>query len=68
MNTTQTAADAYLTKVEHIGEQIATLDALLAMHAQRQAADPRNWGYAGDLSGVIGQLKAAIEMLGGESA
>ena len=40
----------------------------LQAHAATQAADPKNWGFAGDLDYVIQQLAYVLAALGDRSA
>jgi hypothetical protein len=63
-----TAADAYTANYEAAVQHLERLQALLASHAERADLDPRNWGFAGDLAAVIGQLDQAAAMLGGAPA
>lgn len=44
-----TAADAYRQRRQAVDALLDELRGKLDTHAQRAAADPQNWGYAGDL-------------------
>ena len=60
------ATDAYALHSARVTVLLAAyLDASRA-HAARQAAQPRKWGYAGDLQHVETLFARAIEALGGE--
>ena len=45
---------------------IAVLQAQLAEHARRQAAEPRSWPLVGDLGAVSEWVGAAVSFLAGE--
>jgi len=60
-----TAANMYAHNAASVAERLADIQALLAKHAERQAADARNWGYAGDLSHVDNLLAQVVHALGG---
>ncbi len=47
-----TAADAYRQRRQAVEAMLNELRGKLDAHAQRAAADPQNWGYAGDLGHV----------------
>ena len=47
-----TAADAYQQRRQAVDALLEELRGKLDAHAQRAAADPANWGYAGDLGHV----------------
>jgi len=57
--------NTYPAAREHVDRQIAQIQALLARHASKHAADTSNWGYPGDLAHVTEILDDAIEFLGG---
>ncbi len=44
-----TAADAYRQRRQSVDALLDELRKKIDAHAQRAAADPANWGYAGDL-------------------
>lgn len=47
-----TAADEYRQRRQAVDALLEGLRDKLDAHAQRAAADPANWGYAGDLGHV----------------
>ena len=58
-----TASEAYAAARKRLDAQLRQITTLLHAHAAK--AEPRNWGYAGDLAHVVGILDNAIEFLGG---
>jgi len=62
---TTNATDAYRAARERLDRQIKQIQDLLHAHANKQQADSRNWGFAGDLGHVVDVLNDAIEFLGG---
>lgn len=70
MNTTrqaaakQTAADKYAELQELIATRLEQLKQDLEKHQARHAADPKNWGYPGDLQHINSLLRQANEALG----
>lgn len=58
--TTETAAQAYTRKTREIYAMIEFLKSEMEVHAKRQAADPRNWGFAGDLGQIRQNLKETL--------
>jgi hypothetical protein len=60
--TTQTAAEAYAARRAQIEQQIADLQQYLIDHERRQKADPRNWGFAGDLANVSAHLNSIFNI------
>lgn len=54
MNTTKpnTAEENYQQRRETVDALLGELRGKLDVHAKRAAADPKNWGYAGDLGHV----------------
>ena len=65
MDASTTANDAYRAARERIDRQIGQINHLVRAHAEKQSADPKNWGFAGDLSRLVEQLNEAIECFGG---
>ena len=61
--TKPTAHQAYEAKSAAVAARLETLQALLAMHAQREAGNPRNYGYAGDMAHIDTLLAQAVEAL-----
>ena len=55
------ARDAYQARTKDIARLIGLLQNELATHAQTAKANPKNWGYAGDLGKVRSDL---IELVG----
>lgn len=68
MSNTRTAQAAYAEHQQRIDDQLAAMPALIAAHQKRQQQDPRNWGFAGDLTEVENLLRRAAEMLGQQRA
>jgi hypothetical protein len=61
-----TAQAAYSARFAGVASLLEKLDAGLVAHSDRQAADARNWGYAGDLGHVEELLGRALFALTGE--
>ena len=66
--TTQTAAGCYAERQAEAQDLLMRIAARLADHQRRQAAEPADWGYAGDLGRVIEQLAYVLADLGDQSA
>jgi hypothetical protein len=67
-NTSKTAAAAYsqnATTAQNLLKRIATR---LAEHQTRQAAEPRDWGYVGDIGHINEELAQVLAALGDRSA
>ena len=64
----QTAAETYAARVQECNQLIDSLKSGLQAHSATQAADPKNWGFAGDLDYVIEQLSYVLASLGDRSA
>tara|TARA_Y100000310_G_scaffold333981_1_gene412675 strand:+ start:24 stop:227 length:204 start_codon:yes stop_codon:yes gene_type:complete len=62
----RTADSAYQEHREAIDSHIRAIRALLDDHGRAQATEPRNWGYAGDLAHVRGELADIAKGLAGE--
>jgi hypothetical protein len=62
---TQTAADAYAARLNDIARLMDVLQMELDKHAQAAKADPRNWGRAGDLAKVRGDLITTVAFMAG---
>jgi len=58
--TTETAAQAYERNTRDINAMIEFLKMEMEKHAERQAAEPRNWGFAGDLAQIRQNLKETL--------
>ena len=63
-----TAAQAYAARRSTIKAHLSTIDLDLEAHQKRQAADARNWGFAGDLAEVERLLAEAARILGAKQA
>ena len=70
-NTTKTAAAAYsrkATTAQDLLKRIATrLATRLAEHQTRQADEPGDWGYVGDLGHINEELVQVLAALGDRS-
>ena len=64
----QTAAETYAARAQECNQLIDGVKSRLQAHAATQAADPKNWGFAGDLDYVIQQLAYVLAALGDRSA
>ena len=60
----QTAAEAYEANRHDIILLVDLLKAELDRHAKRAAAEPRNWGFAGDLGSVRRRLSFPEDVVG----
>ncbi len=58
------AAASYANRAEYIAAKLAEIQVLLAKHAERAAAKPGNWGFAGDLEHVAELLDQTANFLG----
>ncbi len=59
------AAKRYTERADEVHTKLASIQALLAAHGGKQANDPDNWGFAGDLAHVAEQLAAVEAFLKG---
>lgn len=59
------ATERYALEGAVIERQLVELKEKLAAHKARQAADPRNWGYCGDVAHVATKLDEVLQSLGG---
>lgn len=57
------ASREYRICQETVKKLMETVKARLAKHAEQQARQPRNWGWAGDLTEVTRQLTDLAEFL-----
>lgn len=64
--TTRSAASQYRENFFYSEGLIARLEDALSAHAKKQAADPRNYGYVGDLGTLNELLLRAVELAEGE--
>jgi hypothetical protein len=67
-NTKQTSAEAYAERYAECAGLLKRVTAQLEQHRKRQDADPRNWGYPGDLGRVSEELAYVLASLGDRSA
>jgi hypothetical protein len=63
----RTAAEAYEANRHDIILLVDLLKAELEHHAKRAAAEPRNWGFAGDLGSVRRRIIEVLAALTGQS-
>ena len=63
----QTAAEAYETNRHDIILLVDLLKAELDRHAERAAAEPRNWSFAGDLGSVRRRIIEVLASLSGRT-
>lgn len=63
MSPTITAAQRYKDTQTRVKLHITALQAAMDAHAEKAATDPRNHGFAGDLSEVERHLIEAMRML-----
>lgn len=66
--TTQTAAARYAELHTESGDLLKRIASRLAQHQKEQAAEPANWGHAGDLGRITEQLAYVLADLGDRSA
>ncbi len=67
-NTKQTAADCYTERHAECQDLLQRIARQLEQHNARQAQEPSNWGYAGDLGRVSEELAYVLASLGDRSA
>ena len=60
---TLTAAQTYTQRREEIARLLDVIQMELDAHGERAAADPANWGFAGDLGKVRSDLIAMVELI-----
>lgn len=63
MSAKQTASELYTQRREDIARLIDWLDLELGKHQAKAEAEPRDWGYAGDLGNVRAKLIRAVAFL-----
>ena len=63
MSAKQTASDLYTERREDIARLTDWLDLELDKHQARAEAEPRDWGYAGDLGNVRAKLVQTVAFL-----
>ena len=59
----KTAAADFKASSEAIEKQLAELAAKLKGHKAKAEADPKNWGYAGDLRTIESDLADILDFL-----
>ncbi len=64
----QTAAECYTERFAECQDLLKRIGSRLAQHQKAQAAEPANWGYAGDLGHVTEELAYVLAALGDRSA
>lgn len=57
----ETATQAYKRNTDQIAVHVQELLARLKTHADKQEADPRNWGFAGSLGHVSELLSELLD-------
>jgi len=66
--TQQTAAACYAERHAECQDLLKRIASALDRHKQEQAAEPANWGHAGDLGHISEQLAYVLAALGDRSA
>jgi hypothetical protein len=66
--TKQTAAETYAARHAECADLLKRIASRLAQHQKEQAAEPANWGHAGDLGRVTEELAYVLASLGDRSA
>ena len=66
--TPQSAAETYATRHTECQDLLKRIASRLEQHRKEQAAEPANWGYAGDLGRVAEELAYVLASLGDRSA
>ena len=66
--TKQTAAACYAERSAEAHDLLKRIASRLAQHQKEQAAEPANWGHAGDLGRITEQLAYILADLGDRSA
>jgi hypothetical protein len=57
------AVTEYKAKSQKVRGLLSDLDKALTKHDKRQATNPTDWGYVGDLGNVIEKLAEALRFL-----
>ena len=60
---TRTAAQAYEEHARAIETLLKTLRTQLAEHRKQAQADPKNWGFCGDLAEIHDRVATAVSFL-----
>jgi hypothetical protein len=66
--TQQSAAACYAERHAECQDLLKRIASRLAEHCEKQAQEPANWGYAGDLGRVTEELAYVLASLGDRSA
>jgi uncharacterized protein (UPF0128 family) len=66
--TKQTAAACYAERHAECQDLLKRIASSLEQHREHQAAEPADWGYAGDLGRVTEELAYILASLGDRSA
>ena len=66
--TKQTAAACYAERHTECQDLLKRIASRLEQHQKDQSQEPANWGYAGDLGRVTGELAYVLASLGDRSA
>lgn len=66
--TNKTAAACYAERHAEAQDLLKRIASRLAAHQKEQAAEPANWGHAGDLGRITEQLAYVLADLGDRSA
>ena len=66
-NTTKTAAAAYSQNATTAQDLLKRIATRLSEHQARQAAEPCDWGYVGDLGHINEELAQVLAALGDRS-
>ena len=61
----KTAAQTYNERAAEISALMGWITDELEVHAERAAADPANWGHAGDLGEIKSKMRDALSFLSG---
>ena len=64
-NTRPTATETYDAARNDIARLIDVLNMELARHDERAKADPQNWGFAGNIRTLRGNLADAVAFIAG---
>lgn len=68
MESKQSAAKIYTLRHAACRDLLKRIASRLEQHQKEQAAEPANWGYAGDLGRVTEELAYVLASLGDRSA
>jgi hypothetical protein len=64
-NPTTTAAEAYAAHLRRVSAMLGWVEDELETHADRQRADPGNWGRVGDLAEMEALVRRALGHVSG---